>query len=136
MNGIVRVTDKPVKLIDALHCEMAKEARRLSESLDQWSGSSLETLARTVAAAEVMVATPEFRRLSARLMSVTDAGVKAASSASWAAKQIVELPKRLDKAAWGLEGLVKRQLNTSRSFSPIASAASRAERALRRLMPN
>jgi hypothetical protein len=63
MNGIVRVTDKPVKLIDALRSEMAKEARRLSDALDGRSSSSLETLARTVAAAELMVTTPEYQAL-------------------------------------------------------------------------
>jgi hypothetical protein len=56
MNGIARVTDKRVKLIAALSRQMAKEARRLSETLDQWSTVSLEMLSRTVATAEVIVA--------------------------------------------------------------------------------
>ena len=78
MNEIVRVTDKPVKVIDALRCEMAKEARRLSGALHDWSASSVETLASAVAAAELMVATPEYEALVGALQaafapaSVTD----------------------------------------------------------------
>jgi hypothetical protein len=64
MNGIVRVTDKPVKLFDALRSEVAKEARRLSNALHPWSTShSLDILAEKVAAAEQMVASPEYQAL-------------------------------------------------------------------------
>jgi hypothetical protein len=37
MNGIVRVTDKSVSQIDALRSNLAKEARRISDSLQRWS---------------------------------------------------------------------------------------------------
>ena len=60
MNEIVRVTNKPVNIIDTLRCELAKEARRLSDALQS---PSLATLAENVAAAEVTVATPEYRAL-------------------------------------------------------------------------
>src|SRR6266404_5040488 len=64
MNGIVRVTNKPVKIIDMLRSEVAKEARRLSDALHPWSTSpSLDILAEKVAAAELMVATPEYQAL-------------------------------------------------------------------------
>lgn len=63
MKGIVQVTNKPVKLIDPLRNELAKEAQRLSDGLRSWSTSSLVTLAENVAAAEVMVATPEYQAL-------------------------------------------------------------------------
>jgi len=70
MNGIVRVTDKPVKLIDTLRSDLAKEARRLADALHHWSSSrapSFCTLAESVAAAEVTVATPEYRALAGAL---------------------------------------------------------------------
>jgi hypothetical protein len=60
MNQIVLVAGKPVKLIDALCCEMAKEARRLSGALDHCSAN---LLAGAVAVAEVIVATPEYEEL-------------------------------------------------------------------------
>jgi hypothetical protein len=60
MNGIVRITNKPLNIIDTLRSELAKEARRLSEALQS---PSLATLAENVAAAEVTVATPEYRAL-------------------------------------------------------------------------
>jgi hypothetical protein len=63
MNGIVRIANSPVKLIDTLRSEIAKEALRHSYALYPWSTGSLETLAEKVAAAEVLVATPEYQVL-------------------------------------------------------------------------
>jgi hypothetical protein len=63
MNGIIRVTNSPVKLIDTLRSETAKEALRHSNALYPWSTGSLETLAEKVAAAEALVATPEYQVL-------------------------------------------------------------------------
>jgi hypothetical protein len=60
MSGIVQVIDKPANLIDVLRSDRAKEAWRLSEEL---ASSSLKTLAAAVAAAEVMVETPEYKAL-------------------------------------------------------------------------
>jgi DNA-binding transcriptional MerR regulator len=67
MNEIIRVTNKPVKLIDALRSDLAKEARRLSDALHAWS--PLDTLAENVSAAEVMVATPEYQALVGALQA-------------------------------------------------------------------
>lgn len=63
MNGIVRITNRPVKLIDTLRSEIAKEALRHRNALYPWSSGPLETLAEKVAAAEVLVATPEYQAL-------------------------------------------------------------------------
>ncbi len=63
MNEIVRVTNKPVKVIDALRSGLAKEAWRLSAAIHHWPTSSVDTLAENVAAAEVMVTTPEYSAL-------------------------------------------------------------------------
>jgi hypothetical protein len=63
MNGIVRVTKKPANPIDVLRSALAKEARRLSNALDSQSWSGLDTLAENVAAAEVLVVTPEYQAL-------------------------------------------------------------------------
>ncbi len=66
MNGIIRVTSRPVKLLDTLRSDLAKEARRLADALHHWSSSrapSFCTLAENVAAAEVMVTTPEYSAL-------------------------------------------------------------------------
>ena len=41
MNGIIRVTNSPVKLIDTLRSETAKEALRHSNALYPWSTGSL-----------------------------------------------------------------------------------------------
>src|SRR5262245_50155933 len=64
MNDIVPIAQKPLKLIEALHSETAKEARRLSDALRWSTSSSLHILAESVAAAEVMVATPEYSALA------------------------------------------------------------------------
>jgi hypothetical protein len=64
MNGIVQVTNKPVKLLDTLRSDIAKEAVRHRNALNYWSGPlSLVTLAEKVAAAEVLVATPKYQAL-------------------------------------------------------------------------
>ena len=63
MNGIVRVTKKPVNLIDAYRSELSKDARRVSDALDPRSVASLNTLAENVAAAELMVAAPDYQAL-------------------------------------------------------------------------
>jgi hypothetical protein len=67
MNGIVQVTDKPVRLIDTLRSETAKEAVRHRDALSSWAHCpypSLVALAEKVAAAELFVATPKYQALT------------------------------------------------------------------------
>jgi hypothetical protein len=61
MNGIVRVTNKPPNPVDVLRSALAKEARRISNELDPQSWSGLDSLAKNVAAAEVMTVAPEYQ---------------------------------------------------------------------------
>jgi hypothetical protein len=63
MNGIIRVTDNPVNVIDALRSNLAKQARHLSDALRLWPAPSSDTLAKNVAAAELMLITPEYQSL-------------------------------------------------------------------------
>jgi hypothetical protein len=63
MSGIIRVTARPGRLSNALRSGLAKEVQRLSNVLHPWSTSSLDTLAENIAAAEVMVAAPEYQAL-------------------------------------------------------------------------
>jgi hypothetical protein len=65
MNGIVRVTNKPAKPIDTLRSDLAKKARCLSDALRPWPVPSLENLAKNIAAAELMLVTPEYQSLVA-----------------------------------------------------------------------
>jgi hypothetical protein len=74
MSGNVQIVDKPVNLIDVHRSDRAKEARRISEEL---ASSTLKTLAAAVAAAEVMVETPEYKAL----VGVLKAALKHASVA-------------------------------------------------------
>ena len=62
MNGIVRVTDKPANLIDALRSELAKEARRLSDVLAGHRPSWIHW-PKMSPPAEVMVVAPEYQAL-------------------------------------------------------------------------
>ena len=183
MNEIVRVTNKPVKVIDALRSGLAKEAWRLSAAIHHWPTSSVDTLAENVAAAEVMVTTPEYSALVGALEAAfapasvadikrelgllfacypaKDVDISAlvacavdevigeqpsvlqlqfsarhirhtckfrpsiaeimealddACSAMVKAKQVIELPKRLEEAAPGLRRLVYVELNRIRGL--------------------
>jgi hypothetical protein len=63
VNEIVRTTKKPVKLIDTLRSDLAKEVRRRSDSLRLWPAPSLDILAKNVAAAELLLVKPEYQSL-------------------------------------------------------------------------
>ena len=101
MNEIVRAAGKSVKLIDVLSCcEMAKEARRLSNALHHWSACSLDTLAETVAAAEVMVATPEYEALVGALEADLRQRPFLTSNASSGCFSRVTRPRTSTSACW------------------------------------